>query len=74
MSHGTKEVAMEAIDVQCVMCGAKPGWSCIGSPGTRLAGMRVTPHWIRREDAAGFERPLTAGEELMRDHGIVVVR
>lgn len=45
---------MNALQVQCVICGAKPGWKCLPAPNTPdgRAGRRMTrPHGLRVEDA-----------------------
>lgn len=47
---------MTALDVQCILCGAKPGWHCIGAPNSGRAGQRVPPHRMRVEDALALER------------------
>lgn len=41
---------MNAVDVLCPVCGAKPGWRCYREPGTGY-GTRP-PHLMRIEVAA----------------------
>lgn len=46
---------MNALQVQCIICGAKPGWKCLPAPNTPegRSGRRLSrPHSIRVEDAA----------------------
>jgi len=46
---------MSALDVQCIFCGAKPGWHCIGAPTSGRPGQRVSPHWVRVTDSKTAE-------------------
>ena len=55
---------MRAQDIQCVMCGAKPGWECLGAPDTARSGMRIPPHQIRRDDARMAEQVAAARTAL----------
>lgn len=61
--------------VQCIICGAKPGWACIGAPNTLYAGRRIASHDLRVADAkaaALTERPVETLEltaaELIAEH------
>lgn len=48
--------AAYALDVQCLLCGAKPGWPCTGAPDSGRAGMQVPAHQVRRDSARSDEQ------------------